>query len=200
MRLHCSGPYFFPETKDATKPDERAGGDRVERLALPGHAEPFYAVNKLIYNANDGSLTIDTNGENLGGYVIELDQDVFVGPFVTTDPPANPINLTVNANQVSLFQFTNSRVGFSWYLSETNTPGGPEVNGVFNIGPVVQPGLTEAQFFDAFTSNNGARYIGTLGGGVFDDFELQYVAATPEPTSLALLGLGGLLVARRRRG
>lgn len=37
----------------------------------------------------------------------------------------------------------------------------------------------------------------TTHQGILDNFE---VSAVPEPTSLALLGLGGLLIARRRRG
>jgi len=46
-----------------------------------------------------------------------------------------------------------------------------------------------------------ADYTGTDGdgGGIFDNFKIEGIAV-PEPSSIALLGLGGLgILARRRR-
>lgn len=48
---------------------------------------------------------------------------------------------------------------------------------------------------------SGETFISTLTAGSFEDlgYNVDY-SAIPEPSSLALLGLGGLLFARRRRG
>lgn len=156
---------------------------------------PATAAYTLTYDASDGSLTIDTQGGQLGGYVLELDEDVFVGPFVTTDPPANPINLTVNAHQIPIFDSQpTSRTGFSWYLSEVLQPSQPPKSGVFNIGQVAQRGLTEQEYYQYFENTNTRwQYI---TGQDSDNFDLIY--HVPEPTSIALLGIATLLSARRR--
>ena len=57
-------------------------------------------------------------------------------------------------------------------------------------------------------NTGGAWFVGDYSGSIGGNWEVDYIRAdnggafapVPEPTSLALLGLGGLLIARRRRG
>jgi hypothetical protein len=168
-------------------------------LFVPSQALAQY---DLIYDPGTGSLTIDTKGGPIAGYVLEFlpSQNVFAGPFVVV-PGANIIDLTVNANQIPLFAPGQSnRTGFAYYLSEikqTLGVGIPDPTGVIPIGDVVLPGLTEQQYLDTFSNTTSQwQYVAGEGNGVVGDFNLVYV---PEPTSLALFGLGGLLVRRARR-
>ena len=168
-------------------------------LLIPTQA---LAVYDLIYDPADGSLTIDTKGGPLAGYVLEFNsyQDVFVGPFVVV-PGANPIDLTVNANQIPLYlNGQNIRTGFAWYLSDVKTTLGagiPDPTGVIPIGNVAMPGMSEQQYVEFFSNTKGSyQYIGGEGKGVLGDFNLVYV---PEPTSLAAFGLGGAVLLHRRR-
>lgn len=63
----------------------------------------------------------------------------------------------------------------------------PQPAGPVSLGDILPAGLSEPEYLDRITS---ATSQGTPMG-------LVYV---PEPTSLALLGLGGLALMRRRRG
>ena len=66
------------------------------------------------------------------------------------------------------------------------------LGGLLDLGNVAPTGLDQAQL-EALLTN--AVYVGSLGSGN-QTFDLVVI---PEPSSLALLGLGGLFLARRRR-
>jgi hypothetical protein len=115
---------------------------------------------------------------------------------------------TTGTNEVKIFINGTTQD----FQQSVNLDGGGELSvrfsGItdFNVGSTVN--------FEAFInggsvdtgsftwSGTNENYINvysnyTANGGPVDNFE---VSAVPEPTSLALLGLGGLLIARRRRG
>lgn len=66
-----------------------------------------------------------------------------------------------------------------------------------NVPAFGAPPADEYAVFIEFTAQAGA-FDGSFGGGYIDDVVAEGTFV-PEPTSLALLGLGGLLAFRRRR-
>ncbi|MFN3166048.1 MAG: PEP-CTERM sorting domain-containing protein [Phycisphaeraceae bacterium] len=133
----------------------------------------------LIYNPADGSLTIDTMGGTLLGYVFVSDGAFFI--------PQNQV-----AHFVPDPQFLES---VPFQLSDLNPFLQPPLPaGRFHLGRVLPAGWTQSEFNDRIDST---EYVEFLGSGRKLAFEMVYV---PEPASLGALGLAGTcLFARRRR-
>lgn len=123
----------------------------------------------LVYDAGDGSLTIDTKGGTLNGYALKS------GVFTSSNHSPFVLGTFASLGDV---------------LSESNPFGG--VSGVFDLGAVLTPGLDEAGFAGSVTT---ANYTTGLGQPLAS-FDLVYV---PEPTSAVLLATTSLVLARRRR-
>lgn len=132
---------------------------------------------QLIYNPDDGVVTLDaTNAPNgrITNFVIKSD-----GGLLLTDDTTFP---------TASFFTTNLNIEISW---TDGTAVGFE--GQHILGKILAAGLTESEFLAAITT---ATYTGPLGTGGNQPFELVYL---PEPASVALVGMGTLLLVRRRR-
>ncbi|MBX2850519.1 MAG: PEP-CTERM sorting domain-containing protein [Phycisphaeraceae bacterium] len=92
-----------------------------------------------------------------------------------------------------------------WYiLSATAVADGDPFgnNNTQGNGYVLNDDIRGAGANSAASGYFDARFNGanTFGGAAFNTYVAGNLAVIPEPGSLALLGLGGLLIARRRRG
>lgn len=125
----------------------------------------------LSYNAIDGSLTINATGD-LSGYSIDNSGNNFIAAGHT--PPTPLIELDSTGNSLSAIAFTTSVAS----------------SGNYNIGSVLPSNLTETQFNSAISGVYGIAAFGSIN----TEFEMEYV---PEPSSMALLGIGALLLIHR---
>lgn len=146
----------------------------------------------LVYNPDTGSLTIVVKTGRIAMYVMESSRDSFLAE--------NHVS-TISLEEVApgFFFKTGLQTSQPHQLHEASSLDillGPAEDrygpGSYNIGRVLQPNLTESEFLGVFD----LYYQYNVGPGIpAKNFNLVYA---PEPTSLALLGFGGLLVTRRR--
>ena len=155
--------------------------------ATGAQAQPY----DLTYDASTGELSMTIFG-NIINYTLEstdsifLEDDAltasthqrFVGFFYSGGVPLAPIGTGSSTSKV---------------LGESNSSYNGPQSGTFSLGLILPAGLSEADFLAV--ADKEATYV-VAQGTAKQNWNLVYV---PEPTSLALLGLGGLLVARRRR-
>jgi len=140
-----------------------------------------------------GPTTSPGNANNVtGGAGLQFAQLASASPFRTAADPAFNSNLSVNVFRwgmtidsntgVRTLEITTPANGFGNLLTAANT-----------AFPNSQVGDREAYWYATTTENSGS-IRGTITTGT------SFVnVVIPSPASLALLGLGGLCVARRRR-
>jgi hypothetical protein len=140
-----------------------------------------------------GSIFLDAGSSAWAPYG-GTDADVLPGSFVTTPLGTFSIldkGLNSAFGPAGTMIWDESRIIFMWLFFQ---PASPINNPAYNL-----PAIGSAYANDF----NGERAIlvGSLDGGygtgfAFDDFTGQWLAI-PEPASLLLLGLGGLLIRRK---
>ena len=163
-----------------------------------------------IDNADIGGVTGNFTGAAAGNLT-----DTVGTPNLVYDPATGNVTIDAEGLAITSFQFENGDDSF--VISEYNSPqdigagiffglsfeevaagviGDTDANavgitGLFDFGDIFATGLDQAGLEAYLTT----AFWGTSGSGS-GEFDLVLV---PEPSSLALLGLGGLLLVRRRR-
>ena len=155
--------------------------------ATGAQAQPY----ELTYDATTGELSATIYGKIIN-YTLESTDDIFLEDAALT--------ASNHERFVSYFYLNGSPIAPNGtasstprVLGESNQSYNGPLSGTFSLGFVLPTGLTEAEF--AAVADKEATYVTDLGQPK-QEWQLVYV---PEPTSLALISLGGLLVARRRR-
>lgn len=214
----------FVNTTGTTAVALNASGDTSGDEDVTVNGVAFTGAGNGVAVGGAGSETITINGgsDNVGsfgdgefssngaifnlikGAIFEVDSVTLSGLTV-----GNQYLIQIFTNDARTSRNTNSVVGFDGTAS--SPLGTSQLN---NSSPVDNTGIqagdsilatftadSATQSFDVFGSGNGgASFSQGAGQAQINAIQLRDLGPVPEPGSLALLSLGGLLIARRRRG
>jgi hypothetical protein len=170
------------------RPDPNSGEDEI--ILFTGSSPNTYTGNLLLANAN--------------GNASDPQPNYFVADKVGAFGEAATLTLeTTNANGgPAELQLTANTIGGEGAIDDDATEVYIGLKGVLNVDAGVNEVLGSGNLF---VDTTGTGTYTVVPDGVYTSTESWIigggtVTVIPEPTSLALLGLGGLAMARRRRG
>lgn len=139
---------------------------------------------QLVYDPATGSLTIDTGGHTLFDYSVAIAFDApasFPDEFNTANftPLGGGLLETATSTQITGLNLTG------WTIPPTS------------IGEVLPQNLTQAQLERGIVATFNTTDPESIVVSGVDDGVIT--GGVPEPTTIALLAAGSLLIARRRR-
>jgi len=185
--LDETGDVLTPATTLVSSPTlSSLGPDFADANALDGK------VRSVEADGDHGLLFSSNSDQNLSlsGFTPSAISDIRFYS-ITSDPARLPTSVAVRTSTSPVSTLTptdySNDVG-TFALAFSGTPvvtsGTVDPNSKFATIAINAPAGTQSLFF-SFTSTSGTR--------------LQEVQAIPEPTSIAALSVGGLLLAQRRR-
>lgn len=182
--------------------------DEANFYATVGESADF-SENFNSFSDND---TLATVNAGVSGFTISnaSGADPYISDNLDQGAVTNGLALEFDSNSAQSVLFTFSSPVDYFSFTDQDQPG------ILTITINFVGGATQALSINDTTGNNGIEFIGAYrndapnqiesftflqsgetDGVLLDDLQWGVI---PEPNSLALLALGGLLVARRRRG
>ncbi|MFP4053111.1 MAG: PEP-CTERM sorting domain-containing protein [Phycisphaerae bacterium] len=135
---------------------------------------------KLIYNWADGSVTIETITPDLiTAFALKSSEGNFLVGNVNF-----PKDFLTNADTATQISYADlDRDGFG---------------GTVALGQILAAGIDPNDILDMITMESARFYVAPDFTGIFD-FEMEVINYVPEPFTLSLVAVGGLLAIRRKR-
>ncbi|MEM6459420.1 MAG: PEP-CTERM sorting domain-containing protein [Planctomycetota bacterium] len=185
-------------------PATYVGGDsgttiQANDVGTPAQNAATIAAFQSDASISTGTLSTSANTQWTFGESVGLDEIIYVAELAAGTSNDDPVFELIDSSNVAL-GFTLSISGFGADPTGLTSITTTRSTGALAGGSIAVQTFTAADF----TDGSGASYAGTAAWGIQlttpDGIDITAVGrAVPEPGSLMLIGLGGVVMLRRRR-